>query len=85
MKTYNIFISHSWNYTGHYQKLIDFFDAEPRFNYRDYSVPKDNPVHKTGSDKELEQAIKMHIDPSSIIVIIAGVYASCSKWIKKRN
>ena len=83
MRTYNIFISHSWNYSDHYQRLIEFFDAEPWFSYRNYSVPQNSPVHTTGSAQALEQAIKMHIDPSSIVIIMAGVYSSYSKWIKK--
>ena len=47
MRQYNIFISHSWAYTDAYEKLTKMLDADPRFNYKDYSVPKDCRVPQT--------------------------------------
>lgn len=43
--TYNLFISHSWAYGDAYDKLTDMLRAKPYFDYRDYSVPKDDPIH----------------------------------------
>ena len=83
MKTYNIFISHSWAYGDAYDKLVKMLDGEPRFSYRNYSVPKDNPIHKAGTDKELLEAIKERMQFCDVIVILAGVYSSYSKWINK--
>ena len=45
MKTHNLFISHSWTYSDSYDKLIGLMDARPYFTYRNYSVPKDDPIH----------------------------------------
>lgn len=83
MKTYNIFISHSWTYSDEYEKLVNLLDAKPYFFYRNYSVPQDDPLHTRGTDKALYNAIKRQITPSSVVVILAGVYASYSKWIDK--
>ena len=83
MRTYNLFISHSWAYSDTYDNLVSLLDARPYFRYSNYSVPKDNPVHTNGTDKQLYAAIKNQITPSSVVLILAGVYASCSKWIDK--
>lgn len=81
-KQYNIFISHSWNYDEHYKKIIDMLRGEG-LDFKDYSVPKDDPIHTNGTDKELYDAIKRKISPCSVVIIMAGVYSSYSKWIDK--
>ena len=83
MKTYNLFISHSWAYTDAYEKLVNLLDSRSYFSYRNYSVPENDPVHTNGTDKQLYNAIKNQISPSSVVLILAGVYASYSKWINK--
>lgn len=81
-KEYNIFISHSWEYSDAYEKLVKMLDSQG-IKYKDYSVPRDSPIHTTGTDKELYDAIKAKISPCSVVLILAGVYSSYSKWINK--
>lgn len=83
MKTYNIFISHSWAYGDAYDKLIKMLDSDARFSYRNYSVPKNSPIHNARTDKELLDAIKKRMQFCDVIVILAGVYSTYSKWINK--
>lgn len=82
-KTYHLFISHSWAYTDAYEKLVALLDKDENFIYKNYSVPKDDPVHTKGTDKELYAAIKEQISHASVVLILAGVYSSYSKWIDK--
>lgn len=81
-KIYNLFISHSWAYGDQYDGLIRLLN-QGDIKYRDYSVPKGDPIHNAKNDKELYDAIKKQVSPSSIVIILAGVYASYSKWIDK--
>lgn len=83
MKQYRIFISHSWTYSDAYDKLIKMLDKDPRFNYKNYSVPKNDPIHNAPNAALLEAAIKNQIIFCDVIVILAGVYSSYSKWINK--
>ena len=64
MKTYNLFISHSWAYSDAYDKLVNLLNARSYFRYSNYSVPKDDPLHISGTDKMLYAAIKKKIAPS---------------------
>lgn len=81
-KTYRLFISHSWAYGDAYEKIIKFFEDQ-NLDYYDHSVPINDPIHTNGTDKELREAIDAKIKGTSCVVILAGVYASYSKWIQK--
>ena len=83
LKTYKLFISHSWAYTDAYEKLVKFFKEHPNFSWVDYSVPKDDPIHSANNDTQLYNAIKAQISSVNCVVMLAGVYSSYSKWIDK--
>ncbi len=84
----HVFISHSWTYSGHYDKLAEwiFFSdwsvGGDHLDFRDYSVPKDDPIHNAPSARRLEEAINRQIARSSVVVIPTGMYATHSKWIQ---
>lgn len=81
-KTYNLFISHSWSYSDHYERLKRLLDSSNQFSYRDYSVPKNDPIHNARNEKDLEDAIRNQMKSASCVLILAGVYSTFSKWIK---
>ncbi len=83
MRHYNIFISHSWAYGDAYDKLVKMLDDDPRFNYKDYSVPKDDPIHNAPNSSALSQAIQNQMRFCDVIIILAGVYSTYSDWINK--
>lgn len=83
MKQYSIFISHSWAYGDAYERLVEMLNNDPRFNFRNYSVPQDDPIHNAPNAALLEAAIKRQMTFCDVIVILAGVYSSYSKWINK--
>ena len=82
-KTYHLFISHSWTYSDAYEKLLNLLNKDAYFSYTNYSVPQDDPIHSAGTDKELYAAIKAQIAQASVVLILAGVYSTYSKWINK--
>ena len=83
MKTYRLFISHSWSYSDNYDRLVNLLRKRKYFDFIDYSVPKNNPVHDAGTDEELRQAIKNKMQLCHVILILAGVYSTYSKWINE--
>ena len=82
MKTYYIFISHSWAYDGHREKLNALLEERSYFKHQDYSIDKEHPINDTDNDRELRVAIENKIKLCSVILVVAGVYASYSKWIE---
>ena len=83
MKTYNLFISHSWTYPGKYKDLSRLLKHRSYFAFQDHSIPKDDPVYTGRSDTKLSNAIYRKMRPCSVVLVLAGVYASYSKWIPK--
>lgn len=82
-KNHHLFISHSWAYSDAYDKLTLMLRDKPYFSYSDYSVPKSDPIHTRGTDAELYAAIERKIIPCNVVIILAGVYSTYSKWINK--
>lgn len=78
---YNIFISHSWNYSDAYERLINLLDSTNNFSYKNYSIPKDDPIHNAKYDYQLKSAIRNQMKYASCVLILAGVYSTYSKWI----
>lgn len=84
MANYHLFISHCWVYGDAYDRMIGLLNKQTSlfgFNYKNYSVPKDDPIHNAPSDRALRAAIEAQMKPCSCVLILAGVYATYSKWI----
>lgn len=85
----HIFISHAWAHSHHYDALASWIFQEPwrvgqaSLDFRNYSVPKDDPIHDAPNTRALEDAIFNQISRSHVVVIPSGMYASHSKWIQK--
>ena len=81
VKTRYLFISHSWSYGDVYTRLCNLLNNAPYFSYRDYSVPKDDPIHNAPNEQALRDAIIRQMNFTQVVLVIAGVYATYSKWI----
>ena len=88
-KQIHVFISHAWAYSGHYETLSAWIfnekwsSGQASLDFRDYSVPKDNPIHSAANDLQLKRALLAQIAMSHVIVIPTGMYTNYSKWIQK--
>jgi MTH538 TIR-like domain (DUF1863) len=81
-KTYRLFISHSWAYGENYGKVVEMLKKQG-LSFYDHSVPKGDPIHTNGTDRQLKEAIEAKMKGTSCILILAGVYSTYSKWINK--
>lgn len=80
---YYIFISHSWGYSDHYQSIVGFLDTYlKKENYKDYSVPQNDPIHTNGTRKDLLEKLDNKIRLSSCVIIPTGIYDSYSESIQ---
>lgn len=83
MNTVHLFISHSWTYAAEYERFISLLDGRGHFAFKNYSVPKNDPIHNAPNQAALREAIAKQIRPAQVVVILAGVYSTHSKWITK--
>lgn len=87
MSTYNIFISHAWKYSEHYNKIVQWLNEaqdEGKLTWKNYSVPSHDPLidpNTTAGKNKLKSELKEQISPASKVIILAGMYAAYSDWI----
>ncbi|WP_090572316.1 TIR domain-containing protein [Nitrosomonas sp. Nm33] len=85
----HVFMSHSWAHSNHYDTLAKWvFEDKWRVgqaspDFRDFSVPKNDPIHNVNNDRQLKEALYDKISRSHVLVIPTGMYTNYSKWIQK--
>ena len=80
---YRLFISHSWEHSDPYDRVVELLREYPNFSFRNYSVPEVDEIDASTED-ELEAALREdQIKPATVVVILGGMYVAHSKWIKK--
>ena len=85
----NVFISHSWAYSIHYEKLESWIFEETwnvgqaSLNFKNFSAPRSDPIHSAGSDAQLKEKIYNKIALCHVVIIPTGMYANYSYWIRK--
>lgn len=82
LREYNLFISHPWTKDDEYSRLEQMLDNYSFFKYKNYSVPKTDPLD-VKTDKKLEEALERQIRPASIVLVLAGMYYNHRRWIQK--
>ncbi len=86
LKIYDIFISHAWFYSKGYNKAVELLDEATFFSWRNYSVPKHDPVIDPSTDagkRKLTLELDQQIKPVNCFLVIAGMYANYKYWIQK--
>lgn len=81
MRTFNLFISHSWTYGHGYDRLVALLRERSSFAFKDFSVPKDDPIHDAPDADLLREVIRSKMSHCSAVLVLAGVYATHSRWI----
>jgi hypothetical protein len=81
LRTYNIFISHSWSYDADYVRLVNLLRLAPLFNWKNYSVSRDDPL-AGGSDRKLAVEIDKQIRLASVVLVVSGIYVTYREWIQ---
>src|SRR6187549_3589099 len=82
LRTYNLFISHAWNYRAEYYRLISLLKTARNFSFKDFSVPSHDPLD-TRTDRELLAALRRQIQLVHVVLVISGVYATHRDWIRR--
>lgn len=87
-REYHIFVSHAWTADDEYNRLIGLLNSDRSFNYRNYSIPKSNPLEINaptviGRTRQLTVKLKEQVRQASVVIIIAGMYYSHREWIQK--
>jgi len=74
---YRIFISHAWDYNEEYYKIEKMLNEYPNFDFRNYSVPKHDPLDTSA---QLTKKLLDQMNPTQVVIVLAGMYAAHSDW-----
>lgn len=80
MKTYKVFISHSWKHVKDLNQLRSLLEKRGYFKVEFTEVPPSESINSTNSNY-IKSKLRTKIRESDIVLGIAGVYASYSDWI----
>jgi hypothetical protein len=82
LKTYDLFISHAWDYNEEYYRLVNFLKDAPYFVFRNYSVPEHDRL-MVNTVSALEDGLWKQIRPVNAVLILSGMYTNHRKWIQR--
>jgi hypothetical protein len=80
LKTRMIFICHAWDYSQHYNTIVDWFNEEPNFSWKNCSVPSTDGLPDRTS-QGLMDGMTRQISPSQVVLLLGGMYAAHSEWM----
>jgi hypothetical protein len=80
LRPYNVFVSHAWNYSDDYARVVQFLDEAPNFDYVNLSVPSHSGIDADDTD-ELKKLLRDQMRPANVFLIICGMYVAHSDWI----
>lgn len=81
VKTYTIFVSHSWDHSNDLNSLHTLLSNRGYFLFESLEVTKTNPINSSNS-LYIKQQLRERIGRSNIVLALAGIYASHSDWMK---
>ena len=79
LKTYDLFISHAWDYNDEYYRLVKMLKEAPNFAWRNYSVPEHDPL---AGGAKLGQQLRNQLRPVNCVLMLAGMYVNHREWIQ---
>lgn len=82
LKTYRLFISHTWAYNEDYYRIVSMLDEANYFLWQNYSVPEHDPLIG-GSNRRLTEELERQIRPVSAVLILAGMYVNSHDWVQR--
>ena len=78
---YRLFISHAWQYSDGYERILKFIGDAPNFIWTNYSVPESKAFDGL-NNAQLKEQLKNQMRPTQCVVVLAGMYVAHSDWIQ---
>jgi hypothetical protein len=87
LRTYKLFLSHSWGHNDEYDGLVSLLDrAVLRFRWENLSITVGAPVLPNPalrrSYRSVLQEVEQRIRQADCVLVLAGMYGSFSPWIQ---
>ena len=80
VKTYKVFISHSWDYVDDLMNLRRLLNNRPYFNAIYEEIPPHEAINSANATY-IKYRIRKRIEESDVVIGMAGMYGSYSEWM----
>jgi hypothetical protein len=80
-KSYQVFISHSWDHSDALLALRNLLNSRGYFNVEFKEVSRDEPIDSINANY-IKQRLRDKISNSNIVLGLAGIFASHSYWME---
>lgn len=80
---YDLFVSHGWEYTHEYYKVLEYLDEISNhndFSYINHSEPQHDAPSRKYTD-ELKVELRDQIDKSQAILVLSDMYKHYAYWL----
>ena len=81
IRTYKVFISHSWDYVDDLMNLRRLLNNRPYFNAIYEEIPPHEAINSANATY-IKDRIRKRIEESDVVIGMAGMYGSYSEWMK---
>lgn len=81
VKTYSLFISHSWDYDNLLQDLKDLLNNRGYFQAEYTQIEKTCPINSDRASV-VKANITKRLEDTDVVLAIAGIFASHSDWMQ---
>lgn len=78
LRTYQVFISHAWDYADEYHRMVNLLNGVPNLKWENLSVPEHAPVSSDDTEYELRNKMR----EAHVFVLLGGMYVAHSEWIE---
>lgn len=80
-KSYNVFISHSWDYDSSLRSLKALLNKEPNLIASYEEVTFDSPINSVNR-AYIRSVLSEKIKNTDVFLVVAGMYAAHSDWMQ---
>ncbi|TAD89572.1 MAG: TIR domain-containing protein [Alphaproteobacteria bacterium] len=80
LHNYRLFISHAWEYSERYTRVVSMLNEASNFKWSNFSVPYDGAFPRMNKS-QLQEEIRQQIRPVDCVIIMSGMYINHSDWI----
>lgn len=84
--SFDLFISHTWQNSVEYMRIVEMLNEAPHFYWRNYSSWEKDPIINLNSEygkARLNQELEAQIKHVNLLIICADLYATNPYWIEQ--
>jgi MTH538 TIR-like domain (DUF1863) len=81
-RSYNLFISHAWDYDDDYYRLENLLTQASYFWWNNLIIPSHDGIRGARTTQDIARVLEDQIRPADCVLIVSGMYCAHRDWIQ---